>query len=136
MTDPRETLARIRARADAATEGPWEAGPREDGLAEVNTAPAHAPWMTDTTRPVVYEVVNQAFRADAEFIAHARTDIPVMDAALTAALDALDDLDSKHQIHGHECLCGFASARSRSRAEHLTAEVRAAITTALQGETP
>lgn len=24
MTDPRETLARIRAQADAATEGPWE----------------------------------------------------------------------------------------------------------------
>ena len=65
-------LAEIRARVDAATEGPWEARQREDGLAEVNTAPAHAPWMTDTTRPVVYEVVNQAFRADAEFIAHAR----------------------------------------------------------------
>ena len=62
----------------------------------------------------------------------ALADIPVIVAALTAALDTLDDLDSKHQFQGHECLCGFSSPRSRSRTEHLTVEVRTAITAALE----
>ena len=127
MTDPRETLAEIQARAEKATPGPWE----DWGGVDANG-------VTRASGPITWDDHGgEVFKpADADFIAHARTDVPVMAAALTAALHALDDLDSKHQIHGHECLCGFASARSRSRTEHLTAEVRAAITTALQGETP
>lgn len=49
-------------------------------------------------------------------------------AAIKEDLDAaLFDIDQKHQIHGHECLCGFASARSRSRTEHITGLVRSAM---------
>lgn len=56
-----------------------------------------------------------------------------MRAALTAAAlaapVAVDEaklaqakyaVDSIHQIHGATCLCGFSSARSRSRTEHIT----------------
>lgn len=133
MTDPRETLAEIRARVKAASDEPWFAEERDlDG-----------PYNLTTVYNVFHNgdtpdrgLVAEAAYDNADFIAHARADVPVMAAALTAALDALDDLDSKHQIHGHECLCGFTSARSRSRTEHLTAEVRTAITTALEGETP
>jgi len=43
--------------------------------------------------------------------------------------DALDRaflaVESKHHFHGVQCLCGFESHRSRSRTEHITAEVRA-----------
>ena len=39
-------------------------------------------------------------------------------------------VDSVHQIHGNECLCGFASHRSRSRTEHITD----ALASALRGE--
>lgn len=45
--------------------------------------------------------------------------------------DALDracfDVESKHHFHGVQCLCGFESHRSRSRTEHITGEVRAAL---------
>ena len=37
----------------------------------------------------------------------------------------LYDIEQKHHLHGHECLCGFTSARSRSRTEHITGLVRA-----------
>lgn len=32
--------------------------------------------------------------------------------------------ESRHHFHGTACLCGFDSARSRSRTEHITGEVR------------
>lgn len=32
--------------------------------------------------------------------------------------------ESRHHFHGQACLCGFESARSRSRTEHITSEVR------------
>lgn len=34
--------------------------------------------------------------------------------------EAKHSVDSIHQIHGDTCLCGFSSARSRSRTEHIT----------------
>ena len=67
MTEPMtpERLAEIEARAEAATEGPWEAWDRGIGF-EVH---------------VNAECLNSEFRetfrqADAEFIAAARTDVP------------------------------------------------------------
>ena len=39
----------------------------------------------------------------------------------------LYDIEQKHHLHGNECLCGFKSARSRSRTEHITSLVRAAM---------
>lgn len=34
-------------------------------------------------------------------------------------------IESTHHFHGETCLCGFSSARSRSRTEHITGLVRA-----------
>ena len=85
MTDPMtpERLAEIEARAEAATEGPWEAWDRGIGF-EVH---------------VNGEGLNSEFRetfrqADAEFIAAARTDVPALLAEvrrLQAAVERVRD---------------------------------------------
>ena len=85
MTDPMtpERLAEIEARAEAATEGPWEAWDRGIGF-EVH---------------VNAECLNSEFRetfrqADAEFIAAARTDVPDLLAEvrrLQAAVERVRD---------------------------------------------
>ena len=76
MTDPRETLARIRAQADAATEGPWEL--LGDGEYVSGPGILVAPDDGGVTS------------ADAEFIAAARTTVP-------ALLDALEKVLELHQ---------------------------------------
>ena len=62
-------LNEIEARANAATEGPWE---------------AHGSLITSLTGPG--GEVAEASGQDTEFIAHARTDVPDMAAALRAVL--------------------------------------------------
>lgn len=83
-------LNEIEARANAATEGPWEWEGEAKGEWEIGAnslVPSRRP-----DDPVLYgygydasgiEVKNPA---DAEFIAHARTDVPDMTAALRAVL--------------------------------------------------
>ena len=83
MTDPRETLARIRAQADAATEGPWEA---EYSGEQGNCV---LPPEYQSTREAVAVTRLLSAQADAEFIAHARTDVP-------ALLDALEKVLRLH----------------------------------------
>ena len=75
MTDPRGTLARIRAQADAATEGPWEL--LGDGEYVSGPGILVAPDDGGVTS------------ADAEFIAAARTTVP-------ALLDALEKVLALH----------------------------------------
>ena len=75
MTDPRETLARIRKQADAATEGPWEL--LGDGEYVSGPGILVAPDDGGVTS------------ADAEFIAAARTTVP-------ALLDALEKVLALH----------------------------------------
>ncbi len=77
-TDPRARLNEIKARADAATEGPWSVHRSE----RTGTYVTH-PDLLGIARE--WSLVWQD--GDAEFIAHARTDLPAMAAALTAVLD-------------------------------------------------
>lgn len=37
------------------------------------------------------------------------------------------DVESKHQIHGTECLCGFKSYVSRDRTKHIVTETLVAL---------
>ena len=80
-------LNEIEARANAATEGPWEAEHHYNRL---------------TGKHVVSEIPRVAecmgngdggldCKEDAEFIAHARTDVPDMAAALRAVLEVHQD---------------------------------------------
>ena len=95
--DPRETLARIRAQADAATEGPWapwrdqDGAPHMNGLLMVGNAAAVIPegesWVEGVdVNPIAHTYTPE----DREFIAHARTDVP-------ALLDALEKVLELHQ---------------------------------------
>ncbi len=90
MSDPRETLARIRAQAAAATDGPWEWAGKQvesfpqgensliaqgDPEREVIGSWGHDAWGVDVENP-----------ADAEFIAAARTTVPALVDTLEAVL--------------------------------------------------
>ena len=75
-------LDEIEARANAATEGPWEEGERcvftLDGASVVSDDVIH----------YVHGMAGEGVchGEDAEFIAHARTDVPALVAALRAVL--------------------------------------------------
>lgn len=91
MTDPRETLARIRAQADAATPGPWET----DGTGEVSQHWSRPePWETVVGTGVSCMSYCYGGSAkgverveDAAFIAAARTNVPALADALDAVLE-------------------------------------------------
>ena len=109
MTDPMtpERLAEIEARANAATQGPWEWHPYM-GSGATLAKPNH-PFhelnilkTTDDWPPVA---------ADAEFIAAARTDVPALLAEvrrLQAAVERVRELHKPVPVYAHadECGCG------------------------------
>lgn len=91
----REELAAIRERAEAATEGPWVDGMGTHGnpadgpeFCEVRTTPTD-----DHTRGITIAELDlvQAAAQDAEFIAHARADVPRLVDALEAVLETADE---------------------------------------------
>ena len=84
MPDPRETLARIRAQADAATDGPWDheppPGPGEDPMRPICVYPKEDGGTLAYVQPL---------EADAAFIAASRTNVP-------ALLDLADAVLERH----------------------------------------
>ena len=76
-------LNEIEARANAATPGPWEAGCNDRHMHYVTTENEE---FCQTYGPELYD--SQGFFSDDDtaFIAHARTDVPDMAAALRAVL--------------------------------------------------
>ena len=113
-----DRLNEIEARANAATEGPWtpdeytEVDP--DGFYELARVIAPDPDGDDWC--AIGVVHTGILRPDAEFIAHARTDVPALVAALRAVLDlhreSRNDADHTppcEHCHGepgvHECGC-------------------------------
>ena len=84
-------LDKIEARANAATEGPWMTYTVTPHMgSEVLTAPEEGEDYGDYVVPEYIDM------DDAEFIAHARADVPEMAAALRAVLEI-------HQDGGTEC---------------------------------
>ena len=97
MTDPRETLARIRKQANAATEGPWLVNGPDEQWAVISSGSDSVLHSYMRCRPdcegcecgeSVAEVAIEL--EDAEFIAAARTTVP-------ALLDALEKVLELHQ---------------------------------------
>jgi hypothetical protein len=82
-----DRLARIAQRVDRATEGPWRADDEHGLMPEATPA-----WCVSREGTGGEYLGDVAYATgprepqDAEFIAHARTDIPAMHAALTAVL--------------------------------------------------
>lgn len=114
-----DRLDQIEARANAATEGPWEAY-RPNPAYRIYEICSTTPQGLDET---LAEVAGYNASDDADFIAHARTDVPWLieqvrkrDAALQAVLDlhreARNDVDRTPpcpHCHGepgvHDCGC-------------------------------
>ena len=112
-------LDEIQARADAATRGPWSIWrsgtdypqsvvANDDGLslvAETFTGPQHP-------------------AADAEFIAHARTDVPALGAALRAVLELCDSTPLRYRPYdGAEPFMVLGVPAIRSAIEAALGEV-------------
>jgi hypothetical protein len=82
-------LAAIRARAEAATEGPW--GSPDTALA----------FISNRSGPIMWAGREYATVEDAEFIAHARTDIPALLALLESYRPAHEVADAWDE--GYNC---------------------------------
>ena len=122
MTDPREALARIRAQADAATEGPWEL--LGDGEYVSGPGILVAPDDGGVTS------------ADAEFIAAARTTVPALLDALEKVLELHQPVTdgmgfTEHGYGGISPACG-ACGTSDEYAVPYPCPTVTAITTALE----
>ena len=104
MTDLDLDLDAIEARAAAATEGPWS---RDDEY-PLSVAICYTPH--------VWALAYSGTEANAEFIAHARTDVPALVAALR---EARADCETHHTTVVHQC-CEDAQAVPALRAALAT----------------
>ena len=77
-------LNEIEARANAATPGPWEAGCNDRHMHYVTTENEE---FCAEYGPELYDSQGFFSDDDTEFIAHARTDVPALVAALYEVLD-------------------------------------------------
>ena len=136
MTDPRETLNRIRKQANAATPGPWEVEP-------FTWRPGHplpeSEWLgVEATGPVKGGVAlillnDDEDDHDAEFIAAARTTVP----ALLDALEKVLELHSpRDDAWSSDITCNGCYDSYYDVYEPYPCELVEAITTALEGENP
>lgn len=94
MTDLQDALGQIKERAEKATEGPWAYEPEACGPGGEWYRPARAYAEIGLYGPDGVEgeelTVGGGLTADAEFIAHARTDIPRLVEAIEAVMDTAD----------------------------------------------
>ena len=98
MSDPHKLLAEMQDRCDAATDGPWVASWDEaDEWFSIHGRPNPAKGDERMVCPEVATLDREKWcTADAEFISHARTDLPRLAAAIEAVLDLHDHDDQFH----------------------------------------
>jgi hypothetical protein len=80
-----DALDRIRERCEKATEGPWETDERYP--ARVYCDDVVGSCVADCNMSHALNLTSDDFKANADFIAHAREDVPYLLAALTAQAD-------------------------------------------------
>lgn len=94
MTDARTYLAGIKERAAAATAGPWFAEGENSTGARTVYYVFHNGDTPDRDK------IADSWGPDAEFIAHSRTDVPKLIAALEAVWVLADEHDAECQRIG------------------------------------
>ncbi|MEV7962376.1 hypothetical protein [Oerskovia paurometabola] len=114
MTDARTWLDQVDARTNAAMPGPWEVRDRE---------------IRDRDNLVVGTILRPA---NAEFIAHARTDLPTATAALRAVLDLHRPQAPGGNLVGDDFCHGCWEAGGCDAAPLYPCPTVTAITTALE----
>jgi hypothetical protein len=87
-------LEAIQARADAATQGPWHGAHDEFGCVHIGDYG----WVCAGPNAPAYDVDSEQGHADAEFIAHARQDIPAL-LTYIAELEAGRDVALVEQVN-------------------------------------
>jgi hypothetical protein len=121
-------LMEIAARAEAATPGPWCTDAWEIYQGD-EYLPGISAWIGETCRGTS---TPEQDRADAEFVAHARTDVPALlarVAELEAHVEAL--LEERHRTNEWADDAAKALRRQRDRITELEAQ-RAALTERLR----
>lgn len=104
IEDIKARLDEIKARHQAATEGPWVFDwPDPDEWIESPFAIAKEEWRADITQP-----------ENGEFIAHARSDVPALEAALRAVVRecTVMDIERVHSpsVERHAVACRILAA--------------------------
>lgn len=102
MTTPKQMIAQMRERANAATEGPWVCdlnGNYENRVAETDTM-----HICSTAKVNIDQTLD-----DAEFIAHARTDLPAVLELLEKAIEMAEQIVAA-DYRGNEPV-GYRKAR-------------------------
>lgn len=155
MTDTQLDLDAIEARATAATTGPWErrTAPREGesveqkaeylrGSLRDNGEPLHLLIATPDNEPELSYIIpaltgdGPRARDNAEFIAHARTDVPALVAALrkaeaqvAAVLALCDEVEAAHAEYVRQIESGESYTLDRfiGPAQANVAALRAAV---------
>jgi hypothetical protein len=116
MSDEPLDLEAIKARAEAATEGPWDWGPLD--MTKSGKFALRAPGMRPIVKAASADVWPSA--ADADFIAAARSDIP----ALVAEVERLwADLAECQQHNDRTCIANQAAEQWAEQLTEATAEV-------------
>lgn len=123
-----EEIAEIKARAEAATPGAWSILIHEPSLSRMVVS-------NDRTLDIDFGYVGNRTEADAEFVAHARTDVPTLLAEVERLRELTDtctcyDGDPQNYEGAHaDCpVCGAVRAYHETRAEleRMTARLKAA----------
>lgn len=141
ISEPRDeaaTIEAIRARADAATPGPWECSIGDGQMVYVGAPEPLDVHVCSTDLAGIDFAVE-----DAEFIAHAREDVPWLLAALAAAQAenkaltkqaaadhrgwsasrrSICEQSDRYKAERDEARAGLAAAQARAEAEHAERE--------------
>ena len=115
-----ERLAAMRARCEVATPGPWVAVSRSSDEQDDDY---FLGWEIDGPRDAYRGQF--ARRADAEFIAHARADVPALLAVVEAAVARQTAEDNINRALGERRYHKLAALEARARASRSA--LRAAI---------
>ena len=129
-----DRLDQIEARAQAATEGPWEWHPYGvSGRTLATPGPVIGGFPTHELNVLKTTDDWPPNDPDAEFIAAARTDVPVLVAAVRAVLDKHQPLDAIHTVTGKPLQVCSGCGRDRDWMPWPCPTVQA-VTDALGGE--
>jgi len=123
-----DKLKAIKARCDAATKGPWRAvecgyNLRHDDRGEVEVHTANS---TIIVADLDCGHCNKNATVDSDFIAHARTDVPQLVAALELAVKALFKL-TLASGHSDKVVCLAEIERCSQLAKQALAEIEKAL---------
>lgn len=121
----------IKAREAAATKGPWMKDPDEPVHIMKPDRPGFS-WDGTVIATLQRDDFGLFEEANSDFIAHARTDIPKLLAALEA-VEAL--LEGKYKLYaaicGETCVKGIHGVDHEAIADNIATNIRAAIEEAL-----